>query len=87
VARPGSAATLLVPNQIWISVTVTWSSGPQQIAEKSIPPIQVEMATWSPGGQADWWVKERREWSTTSDRRCRATRSRQPEAVNPAGKP
>jgi hypothetical protein len=26
------------------------------------PPIQVESATWSPGGQLDWWVKERREW-------------------------
>jgi hypothetical protein len=26
------------------------------------PPIQVEMATWSPRGQLDWWVKERREW-------------------------
>ena len=29
------------------------------------PPIQVEMATWSPGGQLDWWVKEHRprlEW-------------------------
>jgi hypothetical protein len=26
------------------------------------PPIQVEMATWSAGGQLDWWVKERREW-------------------------
>ena len=29
------------------------------------PPIQVEMATWSPGGQLDWWVKEGRprlEW-------------------------
>lgn len=26
------------------------------------PPIQVETATWSPGGQLDWWVKERREW-------------------------
>jgi hypothetical protein len=26
------------------------------------PPIQVEMATWAPGGQLDWWVKERREW-------------------------
>jgi hypothetical protein len=22
------------------------------------PPIQVEAATWSPGGQLDWWVKE-----------------------------
>jgi hypothetical protein len=26
------------------------------------PPIEVEAATWSPGGQLDWWVKERREW-------------------------
>jgi hypothetical protein len=26
------------------------------------PPIQVETATWTPGGQLDWWVKERREW-------------------------
>jgi hypothetical protein len=26
------------------------------------PPIQVDAATWSPGGQLDWWVKERREW-------------------------
>jgi len=26
------------------------------------PPIEVESATWSPGGQLDWWVKERREW-------------------------
>lgn len=26
------------------------------------PPIQVEMATWTPGGQLDWWVKERLEW-------------------------
>jgi hypothetical protein len=26
------------------------------------PPIQVESATWSPGGQLDWWVKERQEW-------------------------
>jgi hypothetical protein len=21
------------------------------------PPIQVEMATWSPEGQLDWWVR------------------------------
>ena len=28
------------------------------------PPIQVEMATWSKGGQLDWWVKEHRpRWS------------------------
>jgi hypothetical protein len=26
------------------------------------PPIQVESATWSAGGQLDWWVKERQEW-------------------------
>jgi hypothetical protein len=26
------------------------------------PPIQVEMASWSPGGRLDWWVKERLEW-------------------------
>ena len=29
------------------------------------PPIQVEAATWAPGGQLDWWVKEHRprlEW-------------------------
>jgi hypothetical protein len=26
------------------------------------PPVQVEMATWSPGGQLDWWVKDRQEW-------------------------
>jgi hypothetical protein len=24
------------------------------------PPIHVESATWSPGGQLDWRVKERR---------------------------
>ena len=29
------------------------------------PPVQVEAATWSPGGRLDWWVKEHRprvEW-------------------------
>ena len=26
------------------------------------PPIEVESATWSAGGQLDWWVKERNEW-------------------------
>jgi hypothetical protein len=26
------------------------------------PPIEVEAATWSPGGTLDWWVRERREW-------------------------
>jgi hypothetical protein len=26
------------------------------------PPIEVEVATWSAGGQLDWWVKERGKW-------------------------
>jgi hypothetical protein len=26
------------------------------------PPVQVEVATWSPGGTLDWWVKERQQW-------------------------
>ena len=26
------------------------------------PPIEVEAATWSAGGQLDWWVKERQQW-------------------------
>ena len=26
------------------------------------PPVQVESATWSPGGTLDWWVKERQQW-------------------------
>jgi hypothetical protein len=26
------------------------------------PPIPVEIATWSPTGQLDWWVKDRFEW-------------------------
>jgi hypothetical protein len=26
------------------------------------PPVEVESATWSPGGKLDWWVKERQEW-------------------------
>jgi hypothetical protein len=26
------------------------------------PPIEVESATWSPGGTLDWWVKERQQW-------------------------
>ena len=26
------------------------------------PPVQVEMATWSPGGRLDWWVKEPQQW-------------------------
>jgi hypothetical protein len=26
------------------------------------PPIEVEAATWSAGGQLDWWVKERGRW-------------------------
>jgi hypothetical protein len=26
------------------------------------PPVEVETATWSAGGQLDWWVKERQQW-------------------------
>jgi hypothetical protein len=26
------------------------------------PPIEVQAATWLPGGQLDWWVKERQQW-------------------------
>jgi hypothetical protein len=26
------------------------------------PPIEVESAAWSAGGQLDWWVKERGQW-------------------------
>jgi hypothetical protein len=26
------------------------------------PPVELELATWSPPGTLDWWVKERREW-------------------------
>jgi hypothetical protein len=26
------------------------------------PPIEVQTASWSPGGQLDWWVKDRQEW-------------------------
>jgi hypothetical protein len=26
------------------------------------PPIQVDSATWSPGGTLDWWVKDRGKW-------------------------
>ena len=38
----------------------------QQLAEADRrvvdPPIHVESAKWSPGGQLDWWVKERQQW-------------------------
>ena len=38
----------------------------QQFAEEDRrevdPPIQVETASWSPGWQLDWWVKDRQEW-------------------------
>jgi hypothetical protein len=26
------------------------------------PPVPVEIATWAPAGQLDWWVKERQQW-------------------------
>jgi hypothetical protein len=34
----------------------------KRIVAEVDPPIEVEAATWSPGGQLDWWVKERHEW-------------------------
>jgi hypothetical protein len=27
------------------------------------PPVEVQVATWSPAGKLDWWVRERRECS------------------------
>jgi hypothetical protein len=38
-----------------MSATLTFSSVPKQIAERSIHPIEVETATWSKAGQLDWW--------------------------------
>jgi hypothetical protein len=26
------------------------------------PPVEVQAAMWVPGGQLDWWVKERQQW-------------------------
>ena len=26
------------------------------------PPVEVQVATWSPAGTLDWWVKERQQW-------------------------
>jgi len=26
------------------------------------PPIEVQAASWSPGGQLDWWVKDSQQW-------------------------
>ncbi len=38
----------------------------QQLAEgdhRAVdPPNEVQEATWSSGGQLDWWVKERQQW-------------------------
>jgi hypothetical protein len=38
----------------------------QRFAEADLravdPPIEVQAATWSTGGQVDWWVKDRQEW-------------------------
>ena len=43
-----------------------WDFDPSRYGEEDRrevdPPIQVEMATWSPGGDLDWWVRERLEW-------------------------
>jgi hypothetical protein len=40
-----------------------WTCGrPRLIAGKSTQPIEVRMASWSPRGKLDWWVKDRQEW-------------------------
>jgi len=26
------------------------------------PPIELQAASWSPGGTLDWWVRDSREW-------------------------
>jgi hypothetical protein len=38
----------------------------KRIAARS-PPIRVEMATWAPGGQLDWWVKSTRHAGSGGD--------------------
>jgi hypothetical protein len=48
-------ASLEPGSRIWMSATLTFSSVPKQIAERSIHPIEVETATWSKAGQLDWW--------------------------------
>ena len=40
---------------LWISIRAQYSEADRREVD---PPIQVEMATWTPGGQLDWWVKE-----------------------------
>jgi hypothetical protein len=54
--EPGVPQASLEPgSRIWMSATLTFSSVPKQIAERSIHPIEVETATWSKAGQLDWW--------------------------------
>jgi hypothetical protein len=38
--------------------------GPRDQADRQEvnPPVEVESASWSPGGRLDYWVKERHEW-------------------------
>jgi hypothetical protein len=62
LAWPLPAETQACSNQIWTSAMTIYSSVPMQIAEQSTHPIEVQTATWSPGGQLDWWMKERQEW-------------------------
>jgi hypothetical protein len=26
------------------------------------PPVELESASWAPGGTPDWWVTERQQW-------------------------
>src|SRR5829696_6455858 len=44
-----------------------WDLDPIQYSEADRravdPPVEVQVATWSPAGTLDWWMKERREWT------------------------
>ena len=59
------------PNHLFIAEV--WSHYDEPDRRDVIPPIEVESATWSPGGTLDWWVKERQEWLG----RVRGTNGRQ----------
>jgi hypothetical protein len=46
-----------------LNVTFNQSGQRDQADRQEVnPPVEVELATWSPGGQLDYWVKERRKW-------------------------
>jgi hypothetical protein len=51
-------------SQAKVITEVTIRSRQIQLAPRRAvdPPIEVQAATWSLGGQLDWWVKDRLEW-------------------------